>query len=68
MMNLGEMKELFSSYPKDTVLGYGFGDVFSWRGAYDEPCFSIAENITVGDRYSGMNAVCLEPHHELAHR
>ena len=49
MMTLGEMKELFSSYPKDTVLEYGFGDVFSWRGAYDEPCFSIAENITVGE-------------------
>ena len=49
MMTLGEMKELFSSYPKDAVLGYGFGDVFSWRGAYDEPCFSIAEDVTVGE-------------------
>ena len=49
MMTLGEMKELFSSYPKDVVLGYGFGDVFSWRGSYNEPCFSIAEDVTVGE-------------------
>lgn len=49
MMTLGEMKELFSSYPKDTVLDYGIDDVFSWRGSYDEPCFNITENVTVGE-------------------
>ena len=60
MMNLGEMKELFSSYPKDTVLGYGLGDVFSWRGAYDEPCFSIQENTLVGDCLAEVElALCL---------
>ena len=61
MMNLGEMKELFSSYPKDTVLGYGLGDVFSWRGSYDEPCFSIEENVTVGECLALVEAALTMP-------
>lgn len=46
MITLGKLKEMFDAYADDHVFEYGLGDVFSWRGSYDEPCFSIEQNVT----------------------
>jgi len=44
-MNLGELKEIFDAVEDDKVTAFGFVDVFSWRGSYDEVCFEIGENV-----------------------
>jgi len=47
-MILKELAEAFKNLPDEEVLDYGLGEVFSWRGSYDEVCFSIKENVSVG--------------------
>lgn len=46
-MDLVDMKNMFDTLDDDAVLKYGPDNVFSWRGSYDEVCFSIGENVTV---------------------
>lgn len=48
MITLGEMQTILRSYPEGTILKYGIGQVFSWRGAYDEPCFTIERDVNIG--------------------
>ncbi len=41
-MNLKELKDYFEEMPKGVVFKFELSDPFSWRGSYDEVCFSIA--------------------------
>ena len=56
-----------------TPSGKWYGrEAVKWTGGYSaehpiREAFEQSLRDSVGDRYSGMNAVCLEPCHELAH-
>jgi hypothetical protein len=44
-ITLGEFYDKIKSYPQDTM-NFHITDVFSWRGAYAEPCCSLSTEQT----------------------
>ncbi len=55
-MTLIELKELVQSTKKGTVFEFGISDPYSWRGSYDEVCFTIkSEKTTRGAILKNIN-------------
>lgn len=45
-MTLKELKELYKNVDDSQVFEYGISEPMSWRGSYDEVCFSVDYNVT----------------------
>lgn len=57
-MNVEQLISIVKSLPDDYE-GVGIDDVFSWRGSYDEPAFSIVEDTSKDDMLRVLSR-CLE--------
>lgn len=42
-MELKQLKDYISNFPKGTVFNYSLSHPFSWRGSYDEVAFDIEQ-------------------------
>lgn len=60
-MQLGKFKEYIESFPEDKVFAFGISNPFSWRGSYDEVCFSITqEHMTRNEVLKKINLALTE--------
>lgn len=46
-MTIQQIRDTFEELDPDLVFPFGFDNPHSWRGVYDEPAVSPAENVTV---------------------
>ena len=46
MITVGDLADIVGNLSDDVIYPIGIADVFSWRGAYTEPCFKFGENIS----------------------
>lgn len=60
-MLLGKFKEKIEKLEKGTMFNYSLSDPFSWRGSYDEVCFTITtENSTREELLEKINKALSE--------
>jgi hypothetical protein len=60
MITIGELKEIVNKLNDDEIYDIGINDVFSWRGSYDEPCFSFEKEISGKHMKEVMNRATSE--------
>lgn len=48
-MDIEGYMRILKKYPRDQKVRRGFGEIYSWRGSYDEAAVGIEQDTTVGE-------------------